>query len=69
MSTIPRVSLPPGTNTTSLHVQGEVLAYHVPDIHRRRQTFFKAISATDVVDAATKEVVRIRNARVTGCEY
>ncbi|HEV7734759.1 MAG TPA: carboxymuconolactone decarboxylase family protein [Candidatus Binatia bacterium] len=42
---------------------------HQPELLRLFQRLYGTLWSHGVVDAATKEVVRLRNARTTGCNY
>ncbi len=66
MARTPRVPRPEGAAGDA--ASGGVLG-HQPELLRLFQRLYGTLWSHGVVDAATKEVVRLRNARTTGCNY
>jgi AhpD family alkylhydroperoxidase len=60
--------LPPPTSVPD-GLAGYGLLAHAPEVLRAFLGLYGRLWCDGVVDQATKEVVRLRNARVTGCGY
>lgn len=61
---VPRPAPPPGGDALA----GSVLA-HEPELLRAFLRFYGTLWSHGVLDQATKEVARLRNARITDCRY
>ncbi len=63
---MPRVPLP---DAATVDVQRTGVLGHEPRLLRRFMELYGRLWRDGIVDHPTKEVVRLRNARVTGCGY
>lgn len=63
-----RVTVPAQARVRGAVDTTALLAHHVPALGAARDAVREATS-TGALDAVTKELVRLRNARYTGCEF
>ncbi len=66
MATTPRVARPESGGKDA--ISGSVLA-HQPELLDAFQRLYGTLWSHGVLDHGTKEIARLRNARVTGCNY
>lgn len=67
MATQPRVAVPPH-GADGVVAMGALLAMHTPGLQQARSAFLSELAAGQL-DPAVKELVRLRNAQHTDCEY
>lgn len=68
MSTAPRVTVPPDARVNGAVDMGILLGAVAPDLGAARDRV-RTDTYRGALDAVTKELVRLRNARFTGCEF